>query len=578
MDKGERILELVRDGILSVEEGLDLLENLSKEEAKKAQAKNKENKEAKSASEKTTEKAEEIKEDPHSEKEEKAAKEKEMREEELEAIANEMNQFSAAIDNLNEDLLKINNDLTIQEERLENKVIRQDQYFEQRTKELEERIIALNKEIKWMRSEDDEEPEKIDALNQELAEVLDDLYELENNQEDQEIEAIEKEIEDLKEAKEKLAEEKNKMMKQMHSLKMKQWTSKAKQFSNTMDLPKDWREGANKTIDKAGEIIDESSQNLGGFLRDAMKKTRESLRDIDWKEIKLDLGKKEKASFNHEWLFENTTASILDIQNAHGDIHFKKSMNDSIKVEAKIKLYEKKEGLSPLEAFEEKALIRINSDQFSFNVSSKEIAADLVIYLPERNYDYIRVHSLKGDLTFDELLAGDLYIKLAAGDLLFESLKASMLEVKMTKGDFTVKEADLKDLLLDTRAGDIRVIGQVESSDLNTLTGDILLTLSGEELIQLSAQSVKGDVKVSLPKEVGFEIEAKAGLGSVKSRLTASEKSLEEEVETKVYRFFRMAEGKIGQIHLQTRKGNILLKDSSKKEEKGDADEKTNEI
>lgn len=582
MDKGERILELVRDGILSVEEGLDLLENLSKEEAKKAQAKNQESKDSKTTSEERVD-------DTHSEKEEKKyqeakentekeAQEKKRHEEELEAIANEINQFSAAIDRLNEDLLRVNKDLTIQEERLENKIIRQDQSFEKRTQELEERIIILNKEIKWLRSEDEEDPEQIEGLNQELATVLDDLYELENNQDDEAIEAIEKEIRALKEEREALAEEKDKMMKQMHSLKMKQWTNKAKQFSSTMDIPKDWREGANKTIEKAGEIIDESSQNLGGFLREAMKKTKDTLRDVDWKDINLDLGKKEKASFRHEWLFEETTASILDIQNTHGDIHFKKSMNDSIKVEAKVKLYEKKEGLSPLESFEEKAMIRIDSDQFSFNVSSKEIKADLVIYLPERNYDYVRVHSSKGDLTFDDLLAGDLYIKLTAGDLIFKELKATMLEVKMTKGDFTIKEADLKDLLLDTRAGDIRVIGQVESSDLNTLAGDILLTLSGEKLIQLSAQSVKGDVKVSLPKDLGFEIEAKTGLGSVKSRLSASEKSLEDEVETKVYRFFRMGDGKIGQIHLQTRKGNILLKDSSKKKGKGDTDEKTDKI
>ncbi|MDN6195201.1 MAG: DUF4097 family beta strand repeat-containing protein, partial [Atopostipes suicloacalis] len=185
---------------------------------------------------------------------------------------------------------------------------------------------------------------------------------------------------------------------------------------------------------------------------------------------------------------------------------------------------------------------------------------------------------IKGNLTFDELLANDLYIKITSGDLVFNQLEATMLEVKMTKGNLTLEETHLKDLLVNTTSGDLRIIGAVESSDLNTASGNILVTLSGEELIQLTARSVKGDVKVSLPKELGFEIEAKAALGKVKSRLTASEKSLEDEVESKIYRFFRMSEGKLGQINLQTTKGNILLKDHQKNEGKGETNEKTNEI
>ncbi|MDN6731308.1 MAG: DUF4097 family beta strand repeat-containing protein [Atopostipes suicloacalis] len=574
MDKGERILELVRDGVLSVEEGLDLLENLSEEESQKAQKKNTKEKDTKEKTKESSDDREKSSVDSDKDK-----KEEKIKEDELEAIANEINRYSAAIDNLNEDLLAVNNQTSMVEERLTRKKENQNEEFDQRKLALEGEVISLNKEIKWISSKKEvENPERIDQLKQELSQVLDELYQLENDKNDEEIESLTLALDDLEEKRKELAQEKNKKMKEMHSLKMRQWSTKAKQFSNTMELPEDWREGANKTIDKASEIIDEGSQSLAGFLRKTMRKTKDTIRDIDWKEMKMDLSMQEKASFSHEWLFEDTTASILDFKNANGNIHFKRSMNDSIKIEAEIKLYEKKEELSPLESLEEKMYLKIDSDQFTFHIPNKKIKADLIVYLPERNYDYLRVHLIKGNLTFDELLANDLYIKITSGDLVFNQLEATMLEVKMTKGNLTLEETHLKDLLVNTTSGDLRIIGAVESSDLNTASGNILVTLSGEELIQLTARSVKGDVKVSLPKELGFEIEAKAALGKVKSRLTASEKSLEDEVESKIYRFFRMSEGKLGQINLQTTKGNILLKDHQKNEGKGETNEKTNEI
>lgn len=549
MGKRERILELVKDGVLSVEEGLDLLENLSEEESGPSEVNESnevEEEETKNESKRTSD-----------------GRDEKRKEGELEAIVKEINQYSVAIDGLNEDIIAVKTELSALDEKLESKKNSQDADYLAEKEKLEKKIISLNKEINLVSLMDDSENQTdIESLDKELSQVLESLYLLENSRgSDEDIDELENRIKNLAQKSEKLSQEKNQKMKDMHSLKMRQWTTKAKQFSDTMDIPKEWREGASKTIDKAGEVIEEGSHNLSGLLREAVKKTKDSFQDIDWENMKVDLSLKEKASFDHEWLFEDTTASILDFKNAKGNIKFKRSINDNIKIEAKVKLFETKEEKSPLEFFEESSVIAIDADHFTFDISNKNIEANLVVYLPERNYDYLRVTSLKGDIRFDELLASDLYIRIAEGDLLFNQLEASMLEVKMSKGDVTIKDALLKDLLVNTVNGDIRMIGDLQSLDLNTIYGDIILTLTGGDLIRLTASSVKGDVKVSLPKDIGFEIEAKTILGKVKSRLTASEKSLEDEEREKIYRFFRMTEGKLCQVKLQTSKGNILLKD-----------------
>src|SRR5699024_11645332 len=78
------------------------------------------------------------------------------------------------------------------------------------------------------------------------------------------------------------------------------------------------------------------------------------------------------------------------------------SVNDNIKVSAKIKFYGKVEEATPLAAFEARSTINIDEDKFTFHIPNKNIVADMIIYLPKRDYDYIRSNSLNGDVTFQE--------------------------------------------------------------------------------------------------------------------------------------------------------------------------------
>lgn len=507
MDNRERILELVSQGVLSVEEGLDLLESLSKQEAKKTEKTEftSEQVEVEDSSVEFEEQ-EEVKADAEEEPSaEETDAEAQAVEDELERLANQINQYSVGIDFLNKDLAALK--------------------LEQAEIDVELAQEKDEKKLKYLTN-------KKETLQQEIKEVT---------------------------------AEKNKRMKDMHSLKMKRWTSKAKQFSGTIDIPQEWREEASETINKAGKLIDSSSQTIGSLLRETVEKTKETLGNIDWGEVKKDFTLKEASSFEHEWLFENTTASILDFKNANGNIEFKPSINENIKISAEIKIYGKVEELTPLEAFESRSTIRIDEENFVFHIPSKMIRADLVIYLPQRNYDYIHLNTFNGDVKFNEMLVGDIYVKVTSGDVVFDQLAASMLEIKSTNGDVNLTDVHLRDLLLNATNGDVRVIGEIQSLDTNTVNGDVLLTLSGDEMIQVTASSVQGDVKVSLPTALSLEIEAKTTLGQIKSRLKGAEKAQMATGKHQSYVLNRIGSTELCRVKLQTTSGHILLKDTAEK-------------
>lgn len=588
MGERERILELVREGVLTVDEGLDLLENVANRESQKTEEKEfttdssleeklkkeKPKKEEASAepkmeeplfgAEPESETTQEDSEEP--EPEINNAEDMKQFEEELEGLANDLNQYSVEIDTLNEELTGLRSELTAAEDTLEDRKETMTEEYEESKDALEAEVINLQKEIELISAMDEVDSyEEVKSLNKDLTAALEELRAVENEAAtDQEIKDLEKDVKALKAEVKEANEEKNKLLKEVHSIKMKQWTKKAKKMSENLDIPDEWREGANKTFNKASDIFGETSKTLGDVFRQTMRTTRDTFENIDWKDIDIDFSfpKEAKVTFDHEWIFEDTTATILDFKNANGDIQFKPSMNENIKINAKIKIHGDVEEATPLDAFEARSVVKIDEDKFTFHVPNKKVVADMIIYLPQREYDYIRSNSFNGDVSFYEVNARDVYVKATNGDILLDDLEATMLEVKGTNGDITLKKTQLRDLLISTVNGDVRVVGDVQSSDINTTNGDIRLTLRGEELIRVAGGSVNGDVKISLPKDTGLEVEAKSTFGKVKSRLSNIDSALGNDRKGNTHSFRRIGTGDICRINVQTTTGNILLKDS----------------
>lgn len=575
MGERERILELVREGVLSVDEALDLLENVANKDSQKTEEreftseKSFEEKEAK----KDTSAEPEMEEplfggnvEPEPEPEMNNAEDMKQFEEELEGLANDLNQYSVEIDGLNAKITKLKAERAEVEETLNEQKETMTEDYQETKKELENEVINLQKEIELISAMNEvDNHEEVKALNKDLTQTLEELRALENEAvSDQEIRTLEERAETLREEIKKLTEEKNNLLKEVHSIKMKQWTTKAKQMSENLDIPNEWREGANKTFNKANDIFGETSKSIGDVFRQTVRTTKDTLENIDWKDldINFNIPREAKVKFDHEWLFEETTATILDFKNANGNIQFKPSENDNIKVNAKIKIHGNVEEASAFDAFEARSVIKIDDDRFTFHVPNKNVVADMVIYLPQRDYDYIRLNSFNGDVSFYDLHARDIYVKATNGDILLDNLEATMLEIKGTNGNITLKKTHLLDLLISTVNGDVRVVGNVQSSDVNTTNGDIRLTLKGEELIRIAGGSVNGDVKISLPADTGLEIEAKSTFGKVKSRLSNIDSSLENERKGKSHSFRRIGTGDICRVNVQTTTGNVLFKDT----------------
>ena len=522
MKERERILDLVKKGILSTEEGLDLLESVAtekdekqiKKEADKVTASHKEKDQASQLIDKLENGEEEISEpvDPK----ERERQDQENLEKILDELATEANKTSARLDEVNAQFA-------------DNKAARN---------EKQEALMQLN-------------------TKEELGELTEE--ELAQRQ------TLEVEIKELEASGDTLLEEQLKLEAELKDIRKNQWSEKKETFTDKFELPDDWKDQATDTLNQVGEKMSEAGSQLGKFLKKTFQTVSETVNDnMEWKDVSLRVPGIATTKFEHEFYYEAPAASILDIKAANGNVTLKTWDSNDVKVEAKIKLYGKM-GAEPFEAFSERSQIEVNEDHISFQIPNKRVRADLVFYLPKRVYDHAAIKLLNGNIMIETLEAKDIYTKSTNGNIIVDQLTATMLEVEGVNGNIDIRNGNILDSIIETVNGTVTFGATAENLSVSLVNGDVRLTIKEDNLKKVEASSVNGNVKVALPDGIGLEGHAKTSLGSINSRLSNYEVVREKKERTnQMLQFRRVSDDEIAQVQLSTTTGSIYLKDTDK--------------
>ena len=205
MKERERILDLVKKGILSTEEGLDLLESMATEKDK-VTASHKEKDQASQLIDKLENGEEEISEpvDPK----ERERQDQENLEKILDELATEANKTSARLDEVNAQFA-------------DNKAARN---------EKQEALMQLN-------------------TKEELGELTEE--ELAQRQ------TLEAEIKELEASGDTLLEEQLKLEAELKDIRKNQWSEKKETFTDKFELQQDWKEQATDTHNQVGQKMSE---------------------------------------------------------------------------------------------------------------------------------------------------------------------------------------------------------------------------------------------------------------------------------------------------------------------------------
>ncbi|GCF93428.1 hypothetical protein NRIC_13190 [Enterococcus florum] len=503
MNERQRILELVKKGILSTEEGLDLLESMAKAKDE-AQIKQ------------DADKVDSYHRDQAANLGDDWEKELEGDLEDLEAyfdeLATEANKISAMIDEINQEKQEVNAAI----------------------KEKKETLMELNtkEELETLSEEDADLIEEVEA---EIAELEEELLRLENQEMQQK-----EQLEDIRED--------------------QQGGRKGTHIA--FEIPDDLKDQAAETFSHVSEKLGEAGTQLGKFMKKTFKTVSETVEEnVDWKDINIKVPGVATTKFEHQFLYSDVAPTLIDVKLANGKVLFKTWDEEDIKVDAKIKLYGKMSEATPLQSFMERSQIEVNDDQILFQIPNKRVNAELTFYLPKRTYDHVALKLLNGNLVVEDLHAKDVYAKSTNGNIIFKHIDATMLEIQGVNGNIEIREGKILDSIIETVNGTITSKAQVQNYGISLINGDVKITVGYDTLKKIKANSVNGNVKVSLPKMIGLEGTAKTSLGSINHRMSDYEVVREKKEKTNRMLQFRRTADAMAQIDVSTTTGSIFLKD-----------------
>ena len=524
MKERERVLELVKKGILTSEEALILLENMATEKDEKQIEKAAEKVDTQNIG--TTNKEDQVADlmdalekgesegptvDSFEENtQDSAEKDRENLERILDELATKANRASAELDEVNAEIAGIKEEI----------------------KEVAEEIGTLDTK------------EELDALTEDEQVQRKDLHVL------------------LAQLEEKLATqstEKTALEEELKNIRKEQWKG---QWNDTKEkvssqFSEEWKDQATDTFNQVGGKVAEVGGQVGEFLKKTFNSFSDTMNDnVEWKDIKMKVPGVATTKFEHEFNYPNPQASLIDVKVANGTVVFKTWDQEDVKVEAKIKLYGKMAGDSPMEAFLERSDIDVDDETISFQVPNKRVKADLTFYLPKRTYDHVSVKLLNGNVLVEELTAKDVYTKSTNGTITFKKIDATMLEIEGVNGEIKVLEGTILDNIIETVNGDVSISAAPESLSVSLINGDIRITAKEKTLRRVEASSANG---------LGVEGQVKTNLGSINSRLTDIEVVREKKDRgNQQLHFRRVLEESMAQINASTTTGSIFLKDTDK--------------
>lgn len=305
--------------------------------------------------------------------------------------------------------------------------------------------------------------------------------------------------------------------------------------------------------------------NFNSRINQLVNRTLKTVSDtVDgkWSELKLPaVGNSGNRRFDHRFNFKDEIITDLDVKLANGSIIFKTWPKSYVMVDAEIKLHGKMYEADPMEAFMERSQLAIDDEQLLFHVHNKRVSAELTFHLPEQTYNHIKVRMLNGNLTVKNIEAEDLFVKATRGELAFKNVGAAVLEIQGTDNEISIDKGAIVDSIIETVNGSIVSTADVANFDASLVNGDIKLSVGNSELKKISANSVNGTIKVSLPTALGLEGVAKTSLGEINYRLSDFQTVRERrDAKQRLFHFRRPLENPV-QIDISSKTGNIFLKD-----------------
>ena len=537
MNEKERIIELVKQNVISMEEALDLLEAAS-------------NNDTLSESTTTTD-----------EKTTQTTQTTDDTEKETEAS---INQTFEEVFNQGKDFAKYMGDYFKNSNEKKANFEEWSEFEEtedtEKVKNNQARLAEINTEIQALNDKITKENEKLVISKQRIREIeiFEELDDLTPEMIEQKANTIEK--------RDHIQAELDILQSELTELQSEKEALGWSKESNKQDFKEFFNNRSEKFAEAATHFGKEASREgkkWGTYFTEQSKAFLENfnLKDVN---VSFQVPWIKTSSQDYEFTYPVEGVNRFEIELYNGAVEVVSHDGEDIVVDAEVRFHGSHEETSK-EHFEEVNTIGIFDNRFVLKVTSPKFSVDGTIKVPQGDVDRFQIQLLNGEVNLDGLTSKEIVIKDKNGDVSLNKVAANEVSLDLLNGDIDIQNSPIDTLVMNDLNGDVRVNGYIRNLSADTLNSDFYLTKKDTNDANVKIKTVSGDVKLSLPSQMNLTIDSKTTHGEVKNRLSNLE-SIDEHPTKQKAHYHRIVSGDTDNavVNITTTSGDIFLKDSKK--------------
>lgn len=280
------------------------------------------------------------------------------------------------------------------------------------------------------------------------------------------------------------------------------------------------------------------------------------------KEIDIDFNFGKSIEIAHIFQQSNVEFNDIDIHIANGSVKLIPWDQQEVRVECQAKIYRVESLEEAKTTFLDGVVFTIENNRLTFQTQHKWMKVEAKLYIPQSEYNKVRVRLYNGPITADNMKVSDMKLDTANGKIALENIKGQKVETETVNGKIQIKKSYLEEFEAETINGAIRFEGDVQKGKLQTFNGNIECSVSGPTCEALLLKATTGNIELYVPDDMAVAGELKSNLGGFNVKLDGIQINEEKTEMVQKYLSFKSIKGmeKVLQISSETKTGSIKIK------------------
>lgn len=277
------------------------------------------------------------------------------------------------------------------------------------------------------------------------------------------------------------------------------------------------REGssyADNLKDFGSEVYTEG-RRFGSSLSRGLKKL---FRDFDKEglNINVTLPWTQKTRVQGSYQLEAEDFDRVNVDVIEGDFIIESHPGDQVLLEAELIFYGEHKDFTA-EHFHEMVDFKIDQGQLDLVSNRKRFGINGHLKVPDKVYHTFKVNLINGNLDMQNIQADSLDLEGIHSDLDLVALEAQTADLMSSNGDAQIRESDIQLVNFQTINGDFRIAGNVYDLKVNSVNSDVYVTKHNLQESRITIQTTHGDSKIAYPQGMPMSGRTKTSLGEVKT-------------------------------------------------------------